>query len=109
MADFKATKQECHFEQEVLTDFALPVINGEHPRGHHDDTGVEVYSGAQDFHTWLGGVACGLDVYEGGAPGDYVTTFSPPECSEECEDGVRARWSGMVTANHIWRLISLLR
>lgn len=109
MADFKATRQDCQFDQEVLTDFSLPVLDSDHPHGLHSDTGTDVCASAQEVHTWLGGVACGLDVYEGGAPGDYVTTMCLPECCEECGCGVRARWSGMLAARHIWKLVGLLR
>ena len=109
MADFQASQQDCHLEQEIVKDFQLPLVTSEHPHGLHDDNGTELCCSAQDLHTWLGGVACGLDVYEEGAPDDYVSTFSLPECSVPCEGGVRARWSGMLPACFIQEVASLLK
>jgi len=107
--DFQASCHGCHYELEVVRDFRLPFITSQHPHGLHDDNGAELRCSAQDLHTWLGGVACGLDVYEGGAPGDYASTFTEPESSVPCKVGVRARWSGMVSSCFIWEVACLLK
>ena len=106
--DFKATKHYCSVDQQVITNSTLPVIRGDSPHGLHD-AGQAVCCSAQDVHTWLGAVACGLDVYKEGSPGNYVTTFEPPEPIWECDHGMRSRWTGMVSAGYIWTLISALR
>ena len=109
MDDFKATKHTCSLQQEVVKHFPLPVIRGDSPHGLHDDAGNELCCSAQDMHTWLGGVSCGLKVYEEGSPGNYVSTFVPPDPCIECDSGVRVRWTGMVSVEYLWTMISSLR
>ena len=43
---------------------------------------------ATELHIWIGAVACGLDVYIGATPSDYVSTFTPPELSAIMESGL---------------------
>ena len=104
MDDFNATKCTNFEEKEILKNFCLPLIEGNFPHGHHD-CGEEVSCSALDMHTWLGAVSCGLTVYDGGAPGDYVSTFTPPEPSSLCQHGVRTRWTGMVSSHHSCSLL----
>ncbi len=108
-ADFHAEVDACKFDSETLTNFSLPVVDGGHPDGCYDDSGTEVCCSARELYTWLGGVACGLDVYDGGAPGDYVTTFSVPEPHVHCEHGARGRWTGLITSGQIWKMVGCVK
>ena len=100
LQDLNATRQECASEQELLHSFPLPVVSGEYPGGDIEE-GVAKSCTAGDFYTWLGVVSCGLLDSCTGAPGDYVSSFGPPEPHSICQYGVRARWTGMVACHHI--------
>ena len=66
---------------------------------------------ASELHTWVGSVACGLDIYEGAVPGDYVSTFIPPEPHTICQRGVKTRWTGMMSSNILapgWKFLGKL-
>ena len=106
--DFMATKCGNSASQEVLDDFLLPLISGDSPHGLHDN-GETVSCSAEEMHTWLGAVSCGIQVYSGGVPGDYVSTFTPPEPHSLCQYGIRTRWTGMVSSQHIFHLLQCIR
>lgn len=107
MQDFNAERfanvEDCF----PLTDLCLPLIRGKCPHGCYDNGEVTAGS-AGDIHTWLGGVACGVD-FEEGAPGDYVSAFTMPEPHIPEQHGTRTRWSGMVTATHICSILQAIR
>ena len=100
LRDLGATRQECVADQELLRNFPLPVVRGEHPGGSVEGEAASS-CGAGDFHTWLGVVSCGLLDSCGGTPGDFVSSFGPPEPHSTCQYGVRARWTGMVASSFI--------
>ena len=108
MEDFKATKVNCEVTQQLLREFPLPELKPEHPHGLSEGT-EDLSCSASDLQTWLGAVACGLDVYEGAAPGDYVSTFIPPDPHSLCRNGIRTRWTGMVSSKHICNLTDNLK
>ena len=108
LEDFKATKVNCEVMRQPLHDFALPTLQPEHPHGLTE--GTEVLScSADELHPWLGAVVCGLDVYEGATPGNYVSTFVPPEPHSICRNGIRTRWTGMVSTKFICTLLEILQ
>ena len=108
LEDFKATKVSCDVMGQPLHNFPLPTLQPDH---HHGLTeGTEVLScSADELHSWLGAVVCGLDVYEGAAPGDYVSTFVPPEPHFICQNGIRTRWTGMLSTKQICTLVEILQ
>ena len=91
-----------------LTDFSFPLLEGDSPHGSHDNSGDATACSAEDVHTWLGGVACGLEG-GGGAPGDYVSTFTPPEALSTHQHGIRTRWTGMLTAQYLCSMLKNIR
>ena len=106
--DFKATKINCVSTTELLKDFPLPTLQPEHPHGLLE--GADTLScSATELHTWIGAVACGLDIYEGAALGNYVSTFVPPEPHAVCRNGIRTRWTGMVSSKHLCTLMEILK
>ena len=90
-------------DTELLHNFPLPTISGEHPHGHCDKDTV-VCCSAAEFNTWLGATACGVDLSEG-SPGEYVSTLTPPEPHSICQYGTRTRWTGMITSQWICTLL----
>ena len=108
LEDFKATKINCESKTELLKDFPLPILQPEHPHGQTEGANT-ISCSAAELHTWVGAVACGLDIYEGGAPGDYVSTLVPPEPHTVCQNGTRTRWTGMVSSKHISTLMEILK
>ncbi len=102
MNDFKATQRSTVVEKKIFTDFPMPHCKGDSPNGKNNHQNGEVEScSVADIHSWLGAVSCGLDVYEGGSPHDYITTFTPADPHSICSHGVQIRWSGMVSSHHI--------
>ena len=110
LQDFKATKHNCASDGEILQNFPLPTILGDHPHGLVKDDRV-LSCPVEDLHTWLGVVAnCGLSkFYEGSAPDDYVSTFILPEPNSTCQYGTRTRWTGMVSSSYIVSLLESIR
>ena len=108
LEDFKATKINCESITELLKDFPLPTLQSEHPHRLTEESDT-VSCSATELHTWIGAMACGLDIYEGAAPGDYVSTFTPPEPHTVCQIGIRTRWTGMVSSKHICTLMEILQ
>ena len=93
-------------EKDLLHSFPLPSASWEHPQGHSED-GHLLHCSAAELHTWLGAVACGVDM--DGAPGDYVSTFVPPEPHSLCQYGTRTRWTGMLHSRFICDLLERIR
>ena len=108
LEDFKATKINCESKTELLKDFPLPTLQPEHPHGLTEEADT-VSCSATELHTWIGAVACGLDIYEGAAPGNYVSTVTPPEPHTVCKNGIGTRWTGMVSSKHICTLMEILK
>ena len=106
--DFKATKVNCENTTELLKDFPLPALLSEHPHGLTEGTDT-ISCSATELHIWIGAVACGLDVYKGATPGDYVSTFTPPEPHTVSQNGIRTRWTGMVSSKRICTLLEILK
>ena len=108
MLDFEAQKHPCAMDDtDVLHNFPLPVASGEYPHGQSSD-GVASSCTAGELHTWLGAISCRVDTTHG-APGDYVSTFVPPEPHSICQHGIRTRWIGMVHSSYICCLIKNIR
>ncbi len=108
MEDFKARSFPNSEECLSLTDVSLPVLEGDSPHGSHGDAAREALScSAEDLHTWLGGVACGIE--GGGAPGDYISTFTPPEPLAAHQNGIRMRWTGMLTTQYLCSMLKDIR
>ena len=106
--DFKAKRVTCEVTRQLLQDFPLPTLQAEHPGGHSE--GIETLScSANELLPWLGAVACGLDMYDGASPDNYVTTFVPPEPHSVCRNGIKTRWTGMVTSTEILALLEILK
>ena len=63
---------------------------------------------ASDLYTWLGALACGVNL-TGEEPDDYVSTFRTPEPHSVCRYGIRTRWSGMVHSDWICDLLGRAR
>ena len=110
LQDFKATKHNCTSDREILENFTLPTILGDHPHGLVKDDRL-LSCPVEELHTWLGAVAnCGLSkFYEGSAPDDYVSTFIPPEPNSTCQYGTRTRWTGMMSSSYIVSLLEKIR
>ena len=107
LADFKAEKRHCLSETELLQNFPLPKVKGDSPNGQCGDAAV---CDAQNLHTWLGTVANGVnECYSEGGPGNYVSTFVPPDPHSVCGHGVRKRWVGMVQSQHICATLQQIR
>ena len=110
MEDFHAEKVSNIEETITFSNFSAPKVDGDSPQGCHDDRGEAVACSAADVHMWLGGVACGLEGGAGGgAPGDYVSTFTPPEPLTTHQYGIRTRWTGMLTAQHLCAMVMHIR
>ena len=109
LEDFKATRISCNSTTQPLQNFPLPTLLTEHPHGLTE--GMERLScSASELHTWTGAVACGIeDIYKGAAPGNYVSTFIPPEPHSMCQNGIRTRWTGMISSKHICTLLEILQ
>lgn len=108
MENFKAKRLENSEDCISLTGFSFPLLQGDSPHGTHDNSGDATACSAEEVHTWLGGVACGLEG-GGGAPGDYVSTFTPPEPLFTHQHGIRTRWTGMVTTQYIYSMLKNIR
>ena len=114
MVDFQATKCENLTEEFHLTNLSYPVIKGDVPHGCHDNGEVLTCS-AEELHTWLGAMGCGLvgagpeGYIDAGSPGDYVSTFEPPHPLTHGKHGTRTRWSGMVTSEYICSILRDIR
>lgn len=109
MEDFRAERMPSSLDQESFSDISLPLIAGDSPRGCYDN-GEVLACGAEDIHTWLGGVACGVgEVYRDGSPGSYLSTFTPPDPLVPGQQGNRTWWNGMVTSNHVCSILKNIR
>ena len=94
---------KCRVDTKALNNFQLPVLNCHLP--HEEDLKS---CRATDFHTWLGALACGVDI-SGETPSDYVSTFTTPEPHTSCQHGVRTRWTGMVHSDWVCDLLCKAR
>lgn len=100
MDDFKAKRFPNLEERATFTDLCLPLIRGDSPHGRHGTCCAE------EVHTWLGAIACGIEVaYDEGGPGDYVSTFTPLQPVTPKQHGIKTRWNGMVTSSHICSIL----
>ena len=86
-----------------MHDFKLPTLDSQLPNGQ-----LTTCCSATDFHTWLGALACGVDV-SGEAPDDYVSTYQVPEPHTVCQYGTRTRWTGMVHSDWVCDLLHRAR
>ena len=114
MADFKAEQMANLDNSSRLTDLCVPVIGGDSPHGSYGNGDMTLCT-AGDVHTWLGAVASGVEqgycggVAEGGAPGDFVSTLTPPHPTTPGQHGTRTRWTGMVTSIDICSILRKMR
>lgn len=116
MTDFKAEQMVNLEESSSLTDLRVPVIGGDFPHGSYGNGDMTLCT-AEDVHTWLGAVSCGVEqaycggvaCHEGGAPGDFVSTLTPPHPTTPGQHGTRTRWTGMVTSIHICSILRNMR
>ncbi len=105
--DFRAQRHQCLVEKELLHSFLLPAASGPHPHGHIVND-VTVACSAAELQTWLGAIACGVEVTAGRSD-DYVSTFCSPEPHSICQYGTRTRWTGMIDSHWICSLLDNTR
>ncbi len=107
LGDFKAQRHKCSTDKELLHNFPLPVLSGDHPHGGIENDAM-VSCPAVELQTWLGAIACGVDMPTGQSD-DYVSTFGAPEPYSICQYGTRTRWTGMVSSQWICSLLENIR
>ena len=95
---------ECLVDRHLLHNFQLPTLDHNLPRGQHPTC-----CSVTDLHTWLGAVACGIDVGGGTPHNDYVSTYRTPEPHARCQYGTRVRWTGMVHSDWVCDLLCRAR
>lgn len=94
-----AVRHECVVERQLLHNFPLPTLDHKFPSGQNG-----ISCSAIDCHTWLGAVACGVDVC-GDVPDDYVSTYQTPEPHTMCQYGTKIRWTGMIHSDWLCDLL----
>ena len=93
----------CVRDKQLVHNFPLPTLDSRHTCGARE-SGLEVSCSAADLLSWLGALACGVDV-SGEVPGDYVSKFQIPEPYTLCRYGTRTRWTGMVHSDWVCDLL----
>ena len=109
LEDFKATKINCESITKLLKDFPLPTLQPEYPCATEGaDT---VSSSATELLIWIGAVVCGLDInFMKGQPLVFMYRhLYHPEPHIVCWNGIRTRWTGMVSSKHICTLMEILK
>ena len=95
---------KCVVDRQLLHNFQLPTLDCRLP--NREEGGKQC--SAEEFHTWLGALACGVDI-SGEVPNYYVSTYQTPEPHTMCQYGTRARWTGMVHSDWVCDLLSRVR
>ena len=85
----------CVRDKQLVHNFPLPTLDSRHTCGARE-SGLEVSCSAADLLSWLGALACGVDV-----SGEVQI----PEPNTLCRYGTRIRWIGMVHSDWVCDLL----